>query len=143
MTAPLEPFQPHHPGAWQHRRRSASPEVSHRCSRCVTIRRRLYAEIVRDRPGAVINVQLQDTLRADAPAIVLGEQTIDPMGRQVPIPFSIPYNPADINPNGRYTLRARIKDADGRLRWINMQAYPVLTGGNPNSDIEVIVQPVS
>jgi uncharacterized lipoprotein YbaY len=93
-------------------------------------------------PDAVVRVQLQDTSRADAPAVVLGEQVIETMGRQVPIPFSIPYDPAQINPSGRYTLRARIESADGQLMWINMQAYPVITGGNPTSGIEVIVQPV-
>lgn len=93
-------------------------------------------------PDAVVRVQLEDTSRADAPAIVLGEQVIEAMGRQVPIPFSIPYDPAHINPNGRYTLRARIESAAGDLLWTNTQAYPVITGGNPSHDIEVIVQQV-
>jgi uncharacterized lipoprotein YbaY len=93
-------------------------------------------------PDSVITVRLEDSSRADAPAIVLGEQVIETMGRQVPIPFSIPYDPADIDPRGRYTLRARIEDADGRLRWINMQSIPVITGGNPTTDVEVLVQPV-
>jgi uncharacterized lipoprotein YbaY len=101
-----------------------------------------YRERIALPPDAVVRVQLEDTSRADAPAVVIGEQVIDPMGRQVPIPFSIGYDPAQINPSGRYTLRARIENAAGDLLWTNTQAYPVITGGNPTSDIEVVVQRV-
>jgi putative lipoprotein len=104
---------------------------------CVAYRQRIALP-----PDAVVQVQLQDTSRADAPAVVLGEQVIEPMGRQVPIPFSIVYDPAAINPRGRYTVRARIESAAGDLIWTSTQAYPVITGGNPTSDIEVVVQPV-
>ncbi|MGD9890180.1 MAG: YbaY family lipoprotein [Dehalococcoidia bacterium] len=92
--------------------------------------------------GVVVRVQLQDISRADAPAVVLGEQVIEPMGRQVPFPFSIAYDPDAIDPRGRYTVRARIESATGDLLWTSTQAYPVITAGNPTSDIEVIVQPV-
>jgi uncharacterized lipoprotein YbaY len=98
-----------------------------------------YRERIALPADAVVRVQLQDTSRADAPAVVLGEQVIVTMGRQVPIPFSIPYNPASINPSGRYSLRARIESGDGQLQWTNMQVYLVITGGNPTSDIEVVV----
>lgn len=114
---------------------SAAAEAS--VSGVVTYRQRIALP-----PDAVVRVRLEDTSRADAPAIVLGEQVIEPTGRQVPIPFSIAYDPAGINPNGRYTLRARIESADGQLLWINMQAIPVITGANPTRDIEVIVEMV-
>lgn len=90
----------------------------------------------------VVRVRLEDTSRADAPAILLGEQVIEPMGRQVPFPFSIAYDPATIDPRGRYTVRARIESAAGDLLWTSTQAYPVITGGSPTSDIEIVVQPV-
>jgi uncharacterized lipoprotein YbaY len=93
-------------------------------------------------PEAIVRVQLQDVSRADAPAVVLGEQVIETMGRQVPFAFSIPYDPTAIDPRGRYTVRARIENAAGDLLWTSTQAYPVITMGNPTSDIEVIVQPV-
>lgn len=92
-------------------------------------------------PDAVVRVQLQDTSRADAPAATLGEQVIETMGRQVPFSFSIPYDSAAINPSGRYTVRARIESPTGQLLWTSTQAYPVITGGNPTSDIEIVVQP--
>ena len=31
---------------------------------------------------------------------------------------------------------------DGKLRWINTQRYPVLTGGAPVTGVEVIVESV-
>ena len=93
-------------------------------------------------PDAVVRVQLQDVSRADAPSVVLGEQVIESMGRQVPFPFSIAYDPATIDPRGRCTVRARIESAAGDLLWTNTQAYPVITAGNPTRDIEVVVQPV-
>lgn len=101
-----------------------------------------YRERIALPPDAVVRVQIQDTSRADAPAIVLGEQVIEAAGRQVPIPFAVTYDAAQVTPNGRYTLRVRIESADGQLLWTNTQAYPVITGGNPTSDIEVIVQSV-
>jgi uncharacterized lipoprotein YbaY/heat shock protein HslJ len=101
-----------------------------------------YRERIALPPDAVVIVRLEDTSRADAPATVIGEQVIDPMGRQVPIPFAVSYNPAQINQSGRYTLRARIEDAAGSLLWTNTQAYPVITGGNPTSDIEIVVMRV-
>jgi uncharacterized lipoprotein YbaY len=101
-----------------------------------------YRERIALTEDAVVRVRLEDVSRADAPAVVLGEQVIEPMGRQVPIPFAVPYDPGAIDPRGRYGLRVRIEDAQGGLLWINTQAYPVITGGNPTSDIEVVVMRV-
>lgn len=98
-----------------------------------------YRERIALPPDSVVTVQIQDTSRADAPAIVIGEQVIPTMGRQVPIPFSVSYDPAAIDPRFRYTLSVRITDGAGRLMWINMQSYPVITMGNPTSDVEVVV----
>jgi uncharacterized lipoprotein YbaY len=101
-----------------------------------------YRERIALPEDAVVRVRLEDVSRADAPAVLLGEQVIDPMGRQVPIPFAVTYDPAQIDPRGRYSVRARIEDAQGRLLWTSTQAYPVITGGNPTSDIEIVVMRV-
>jgi uncharacterized lipoprotein YbaY len=100
-----------------------------------------YRERIALPPDAIVTVRIEDTSRADAPAILVGEQAIRDAG-QVPIPFAVPYDPALIDPRNRYTLRARIESADGRLLWTNTQAYPVITGGNPTSDVEVVVMRV-
>jgi putative lipoprotein len=81
-------------------------------------------------PGAVIKVQLIDVSRADAPAVVLGEQLIQAEGRQPPFAFAIAHDPSRIQPNLSYAVGARIEDGD-RLLFINDQRYAVLTRGAP------------
>jgi putative lipoprotein len=81
-------------------------------------------------PGAVVTVQLADVSLADAPATVLGEQRIEANGRQVPFPFTIPYDPANIVASHTYAVQARIEDG-GRLLFITDQRYAVLTRGAP------------
>ena len=56
-----------------------------------------YRERIALPPDAVLEAELQDVSRADAPAIVLGRFRAGPAG-QVPIPFAIPYDPARIGP---------------------------------------------
>jgi putative lipoprotein len=93
-------------------------------------------------PTAVVIVQLQDVSKADAPAEVIGEQVIKTEGKQVPIPFAVPYDPGKIQENHRYSLQARIEDGAGKLLFINDTSIPVITGGSPTQDVEVIVVPV-
>jgi putative lipoprotein len=88
--------------------------------------------------GAVIKVQLADVSRADAPAVVISRREIVPLS-QVPIPFTLTYDPRQIVAGHRYVVQARI-EVDGKLRFINTTAYPV-TPGHAGS-IEVIVTPV-
>jgi putative lipoprotein len=90
-------------------------------------------------PNAVVKVQLLDVARADAPATVIAEQIIETKGKQVPIPFSLTYDPAQIKQNQRYQVRAQIM-IDGNLAFTSIQAYPVITGGNPQQ-VTILVQP--
>jgi len=92
-------------------------------------------------PGSVIEVQLEDVSRADAAAEIIASQTITTSGENVPIPFELTYDPAQIEPRNRYALRARIT-IEGDLRWINTENQPVLTNENPTTGVEVLVQPV-
>ena len=89
-----------------------------------------YRERIALPPTAVIKVQLVDVSRADAPAIVLGEQVIEAGGRQVPFDFAIAYDAGRIETNHSYAVQARIED-DGRLRFISDQHYAVVTRGAP------------
>lgn len=99
-----------------------------------------YRERIALTPNAVIEVKLLDVSRADAPAVTIAEQTINPAGRQVPIAFELNYDPSRINNRNRYGIQVRILEG-GRVRFINTQAHPVLTGGHPNM-VNVIVNPV-
>jgi uncharacterized lipoprotein YbaY len=91
-------------------------------------------------PQAIIEVQLVDVSRADAPAIVIDTQTIEAAGRQVPFAFELTYDPAQIDERFTYAVQARIT-VDGELRFISTRSYQVITRGNPNT-VEVIVDPV-
>jgi putative lipoprotein len=81
-------------------------------------------------PGAVVQVQLSDVSRQDAPARVVAETTITPGGRQVPIPFELHYDPGAIDQKHSYAVRATIRDGD-RLLYTTNTAAPVITRGNP------------
>ncbi|MGE5603550.1 MAG: YbaY family lipoprotein [Nitrososphaerales archaeon] len=100
-----------------------------------------YSQRIALAPDAVIEVSLQDISRADAPADVVARQTIQANGKQVPIPFALLYDAAQIKPAARYSVSARITE-NGKLTWISTQLIPVLTDGAPASNVEIVVQPV-
>ncbi len=94
-----------------------------------------YRERIALPPSAVVKVQLVDVSRADAPAVVLGEQLIRAEGRQVPFAFEISYDPKQVEARFSYAVQARI-EVDGQLRFINDRRYPVLTrGGGDRVDL--------
>ena len=72
-----------------------------------------YRERIALPDDAVLEAELQDISRADAPAAVLGRSRLDPAGR----------------PGRRYTVRATIKHQE-RLLFTTDRIYPVLDGRN-------------
>ena len=91
-------------------------------------------------PDAEIRVTLQDVSRADLPATVIGEQVIPAVGKQVPIPFEITFDPAGIDPRFSYAVRATIT-LEGKLIFTSTQAYPVITRDAPLYDVEIQLDP--
>ena len=78
-------------------------------------------------PNAVFEAELQDVSRADAPATVLGRDR--QTGVKGPsIAFRIAYDPAQIQPNRRYVVRATIR-VDGQLWFSTDTVHMVLTQG--------------
>ncbi len=112
-----------------------SPALSGVITGTVTYRQRIALPA-----DSVIDVSLQDVSRADAPAEILASQTITTTGENVPIPFELTYDPAQVDPRFTYALRARIT-MDGELRWTSTEAYLVLTNGQPASGVDVVVSP--
>ncbi len=90
---------------------------------------------------AVINIQLLDTSVADVAAQTVAEALINAEGRQVPVPFTLSYDPAQIDPAHRYSVRATIRSGDGMLMFSSTQAYPALTHGAP-SKVNLILHTV-
>lgn len=93
-------------------------------------------------PDAVVTVRLSDVSKADAPAEVISEQTIPAEGKQVPFPYTLPYDPAKIVESHTYAVSARI-ESGGMLLFISTTSYPVITRGNPSENVEIVVQPVT
>lgn len=100
----------------------------------------IYFERVAMAPDAIITVDLQNV--SSGTANVVATQTINAEGRQVPIPFELPYDPATIDPAGTYLLSARISEG-GQTTFASQSGIPALTGGAPTSNVEVLVSPVN
>ena len=83
----------------------------------------LYRERIALPPNAVLSVQLADVSLADAPAAIVGEQTVDPAG-QVPVKFEIRFDPSVLQPNMNYALQARIT-VDDKLWFITDTRHEV------------------
>lgn len=89
--------------------------------------------------NARINVRLLDVSRMDVPAVVLAEQNIDAQGQSVPVPYALEYDPARIQDNMSYAVRAEIRDAAGALLWTTDTVHPVLTRGAPSDGVDIRV----
>lgn len=80
--------------------------------------------------AAILSVSLLDVSRSDAPSVTLAEQK-GPVKGQVPLPFHLRYDPAQIKPGHRYSIAARI-ELDGKLLFITTERHSVqLDGHNP------------
>lgn len=91
-------------------------------------------------PNAAIEVRLEDVSLADAPAKLVAENVFSLGNKQVPVPFQLPYNPAEIKRSHRYSVRANIT-VDGDLLFTTTQSYPVITNGAPK-DVALVLQAV-
>jgi len=89
-------------------------------------------------PDAVVTVRLQDTSLRNVAATLVGEQIQNADGRQVPIPFEVAYDPADIVATNTYTVSATIEEG-GRITWRSTTAFAVITRGAPTSDVAILV----
>jgi putative lipoprotein len=96
-----------------------------------------YRERIAMPPDAQIIVRVCDVSRADAAAVVLGEQVIDQPGN-VPVAFAVAVPGDRIDPRGTLTVAARIV-VGGALRWVSDTHLPVVTRGAPDTvDVWVV-----
>lgn len=86
--------------------------------------------------GATWSVELQDTSLADAPAVVIGEDSGDIEDTSVTeVEFEIAYDPDQIIDTNTYTLQVRVEDETGNLLFVNDTAVPVLTDGGETTEV--------
>lgn len=88
-------------------------------------------------PTATLSVSLQDVSVADAPALVLDEQKGQITG-QVPLPFHLSYDPAQVKPGHRYSVSARI-EVDGKLLFITTEHHAVQLDGSDPQPLKIRV----
>lgn len=88
-------------------------------------------------PTAILTVTLQDVSLADAPAEVIDEQR-GPVKAQVPLPFHLSYDPAQVKPGHRYAVSARI-EVDGQLRFITTEQHCVQLDGKDPQPLKIRV----
>jgi putative lipoprotein len=100
----------------------------------------MYRQRIALPDNAIVKVQLQDVSLQDVAAKVLSEQIIETQGKQVPIPFELPYDPEEIDERHTYSISVRIT-IDGKLKFINTTSRRVLTRGAP-ADLDVMVEMV-
>jgi putative lipoprotein len=93
-------------------------------------------------PEAVIEVQLRELPAGETheSTTLVAEDKITVGNRQVPVPFTLRFDPAKINANRVYDVKARILVGE-QVRFSSGQVYPVLTQGNP-SHVDMILDAV-
>ena len=95
----------------------------------------VYRERMMLPPGAVVEVKLVDISRADAPARTISETRITD-AKASPIPYTLRFDSAQIEPRRTYALQARIQRGD-RLLFINTTRHAVFAGGRDDGEIQV------
>lgn len=91
-------------------------------------------------PTATLSVSLQDVSLMDAPAVILASQA-GPVKGNVPLPFHLSYDPAQVKPGHRYAVSARI-ELDGKLLFINTEHHGVKLDGSDQQPVRIKVDPV-
>ena len=90
---------------------------------------------------ATLSVSLQDVSRMDAPAVTLAEQK-GPVKGQVPLPFHLSYDPAQVKPGHRYAVTARI-ELDGKLLFMTTEQHAVQLNGQDPQPLRLRVNAVA
>lgn len=91
-------------------------------------------------PDAVLIIRVQDTSRADAPALTLAEQRIGLGGQPAPLPFQVTIDRDLLHPRAQVTVTARI-ERRGKLLFINDTIHPAFIDGQPRQ-IAMQLRPV-
>jgi putative lipoprotein len=87
-------------------------------------------------PGAVVTVRVADVSRADGPAVILAQNAIEVAG-QVPVPFELAVDAADVDARADIAVWARLRSTVGT--WVSDTHTPVLTRGAGNT-ADVVVR---
>lgn len=81
---------------------------------------------------ATVDVWITDIGSGVVTMAILGETTVAANGRQVPLPFELTFDPARVNGDCPYGIRAVIR-AGGQTLFESREPTPVLTQGQPTT----------
>jgi uncharacterized lipoprotein YbaY len=73
--------------------------------------------------------------------VVLGFDARPQVGASAPIPFAVPFNVAEVDPDAAYVVVADVTDGDRSWETVNPPA--VITDGNPFVDVAVVLAAVA
>ncbi|HLO40251.1 MAG TPA: YbaY family lipoprotein [Phycisphaerales bacterium] len=82
-------------------------------------------------PECTVIIQLIDASTPDAKPQIIGEQRFLTAGKAPPYTFNVLYDPAKINPQATYKVRAEIS-LRGTQRFTTPSPLPVITQGAPS-----------
>jgi putative lipoprotein len=100
-----------------------------------------YRQRIALTPEAEVQVELRDVSRQDAEAALIAKRVIARPG-QVPIAFTLDYDPSLIEPGHSYAVSARITDR-GQLQFVTDTRVVVLGGAAATgTPVEIVVVPV-
>jgi putative lipoprotein len=92
--------------------------------------------------GAVVQVEVRDTARADAPAPLLGQVKLRPRAGQAPLHWWLRYDAPRAAPPARPALSVRITDLAGKLIWISDTFTPLPMTRDGFHETAIAVVPV-
>jgi putative lipoprotein len=98
-----------------------------------------YREHVALPADAIVEVKLSDTSQEDATGSFLAATTIRAEGRQVPIPFELPYDSSKIDRDRTYVVRASIRSGAETI-FTTTAIHPVITKGHSKKADLVLVK---
>ena len=113
--------------ACAHQPHSSAGDVAGKATLTGTV---AYRERVALPPDAIAEISLVDATIQDVAAMVVAKTTVKSEGKQVPLPFSLRYDPGRIDKKHLYIVRAVIRSGDQML-WTTDIARAVITQGNP------------
>ena len=99
-----------------------------------------YRQRIALTPEAEVQVELRDVSRQDVEAPLIAKRIIARPG-QVPIAFTLDYDPSLIAPGRTYAVSARITDR-GQLQFVTDTRVTVLSGAGAAAPVEIVVVPV-
>ena len=99
-----------------------------------------YRLLIALTPEAEVQVELRDVSRPDIETPLIAKHVVEKPG-QVPIAFTLDYDPSLIEPGHTYAISARITDR-GQLQFVTDTRVAVLGGAAVGTPVEIVVVPV-